>query len=131
MLDDNDDHSNEEDDTKTVYDAPRSVVSRHSVCRGGALPPSFRTAMIPVCIAALFCLCATAAPLAGQALGGAQMNPFGDMPSDTGDDAVPADVPPRKQIRYRQEKQGFYRWNIPVLGFPISDSHGTNIGKRS
>ncbi|KAK3239972.1 hypothetical protein CYMTET_50134 [Cymbomonas tetramitiformis] len=29
------------------------------------------------------------------------------VPNDTGDDSVPTAIPPRKQIRYRQEKQGF------------------------
>ncbi|KAK3262613.1 hypothetical protein CYMTET_28541 [Cymbomonas tetramitiformis] len=84
MIDDRDDGNNEllndsessdeEDDTETVSDAPRSVVPRH-------------------------------APLAGQALGGAPMDPFGDIPSDTGGDAIPAAIPPRKQTRYRQEKR--------------------------
>ncbi|KAK3278231.1 hypothetical protein CYMTET_13816 [Cymbomonas tetramitiformis] len=31
------------------------------------------------------------------------------MPADTGIDAVPAAMPPRKQIRYRQSWQGFER----------------------
>ncbi|KAK3282521.1 hypothetical protein CYMTET_9745 [Cymbomonas tetramitiformis] len=37
------------------------------------------------------------APLAGQALGGAPMDPFGGMPEDTGDGAMPASIPPRNE----------------------------------
>ncbi|KAK3235449.1 hypothetical protein CYMTET_54342 [Cymbomonas tetramitiformis] len=75
MIDDNDDGSNElpddgesdgKRDTETVYDARRSVVPRRGACRGDTLPPSLRKTLIPVCIAALFCLRAAAAPLAGQ-----------------------------------------------------------------
>ncbi|KAK3268873.1 hypothetical protein CYMTET_22649 [Cymbomonas tetramitiformis] len=70
----NDSESDEEDAFETVFDARRSVVPHHGVCRGGALPPSFRTApLIPVCFAAVFCVCATTAPLTGQALGGAPL----------------------------------------------------------
>ncbi|KAK3249000.1 hypothetical protein CYMTET_41559 [Cymbomonas tetramitiformis] len=128
MIDDDVDNNNllhdsgsdEEDASEAVADARRSVVPCHGVCRGGALPPSFRTALIHICIAALFCLCATAAPLTGQALGGAPMDSFGDMPADTGSDAVPAAIPPRKQIRYRQTRQGFER--NPVDGAATASS---------
>ncbi|KAK3283569.1 hypothetical protein CYMTET_8742 [Cymbomonas tetramitiformis] len=91
--------SDEEDDNEAVSDAPRSVVPRR----------------------ALFCLCATAAPLAGQAFGGALKDPFGGMPGDTGADAVLAAITPQRQTRYRQEKQGFYRYRVVPLPPALQD----------
>ncbi|KAK3248680.1 hypothetical protein CYMTET_41860 [Cymbomonas tetramitiformis] len=60
----NDNESDEDDTSEGISDARRSVVPH----RGGTLPPQVRAALIPVCIAALFCVFATATPLIGQAL---------------------------------------------------------------
>ncbi|KAK3262559.1 hypothetical protein CYMTET_28594 [Cymbomonas tetramitiformis] len=54
-------------------------------------------------------------------LGNAPVDPFGDMPSNTVVDAVPAAIPPRKQARYQQEKQEFYRYRVVPLPPALQD----------
>ncbi|KAK3259755.1 hypothetical protein CYMTET_31261 [Cymbomonas tetramitiformis] len=93
LLDDSE--SDENDTSETSYIVRRSVVPHHGVCHGGTLPPPLRTALIPVCIAALFCFCATAAPLTGQALGGVPMDtPVGGANSVVTAAAVDSALPP-------------------------------------
>ncbi|KAK3250058.1 hypothetical protein CYMTET_40558 [Cymbomonas tetramitiformis] len=62
------------------------------------------------------------APLAGQALGGATVDSFGDIPDGTGGDAMPAAIPPRKQISYRRTRQGFDSYRVIPLPPALDDT---------
>ncbi|KAK3249383.1 hypothetical protein CYMTET_41186 [Cymbomonas tetramitiformis] len=114
----------------------------HPGGRCGKPPLGFgRFSAIALFMCALFCVCANAAPLSATAFAGAGMDELPCLavggaapaspetsslaaemvPSDTGGDSVPNAIPPRKHIRYRQEKQRFRRCRVIPLPPALQD----------